>query len=268
MLASAIDPLFNAMLALGMGIARIFPCILLTPLFSFSSLKGMVRTGIVVALALFVTPTIEPQISTLSQNAWTMVGLALKEVILGLFLGLLLAMPFWLFASVGALFDNQRGALTGGQLNPTLGPDATPLGDMLRQWLGILLVLSFGLSLITQVIWDSYDLWPVDAWLPALNEAGFDDFLQRVATLFFDMVLYAGPLVLLLMLLDFCVGILSIYSPQLQATVLTVPVKCLVGLLFFILYLPTLEYLANHQLSSLRDLIPHLARILPPQGSF
>ncbi len=266
MMAAMIDPLFNALLALGMGIARIFPCVLLTPIFSFSSLKGMVRTAIVVALALFVAPTIEPQITALSLNGWAMVGLALKEVILGLFLGLLLAMPFWLFASAGALFDNQRGALTGGQLNPTLGPDATPLGDMLRQWLGILLILNFGLSLLTQVIWDSYGLWPVDAWLPLLNKVGFNDFLQRVTTLFFDIVLYAGPLVLLLMLLDFCVGILSIYSPQLQATILTVPVKCLAGVLFFILYLPTLEYLANHQLLSLHDLIPHIAHILPPQG--
>ncbi|QKJ86334.1 type III secretion protein T [Paramixta manurensis] len=268
MLASMIDSLFNAMLALGLGIARIFPCVLITPVFSFSSLKGMVRTSIVVALALFVTPTIEPQIAAMSLNAWGMVGLALKEIILGLFLGLLLALPFWLFASVGALFDNQRGALTGGQLNPTLGPDATPLGDMLRQWIIILLILSFGLSLITQVIWDSYGLWPVDAWLPALNKQGFDDFLHRVADMFVDMVMYAGPLVLLLMLLDFCVGILSIYSPQLQATVLTVPVKCLVGVLFFIIYLPTLEYLANHQLLSLRDLIPHISHILPPQGKY
>lgn len=268
MLASMLDPLFNAMLALGMGIARIFPCILLIPLFSFSSLKGMVRTAIIVALALFVTPAIEPQIIALSLNSWAMVGLALKEIILGLFLGLLLAMPFWLFASAGALFDNQRGALTGGQLNPTLGPDATPLGDMLRQWLGILLILNFSLALLTQVIWDSYSLWPVDAWLPELNKAGFDDFLQRIANMFFDIVLYAGPLVLLLMLLDFCIGILSIYSPQLQATVITVPVKCLVAVLFFILYLPTLEYLANHQLLSLRDLIPHIAKILPSAGGY
>lgn len=268
MLLSMLDPLFNGMLALSLAIARIFPCILITPIFSFSSLKGMIRTAIVVSLALFVTPTIAPQISPVTQNAWFLIGMMFKEILLGVFLGFMLALPFWLFESVGALFDNQRGALSGGQLNPALGPDATPLGNMMLQWAMILLVLGFGLSLVTQVIWDSYRLWPANAWLPALNQAGFHDFLQRVASMFVDIVLYAGPLVLLLMLLDFCIGILSIYSPQLQATVLTVPVKCLVGMLFFILYLPTLEYLANHQLIALRDLLPQLAQILPPRGTF
>lgn len=265
MLASMIDSLFTAMLALGLGMARIFPCVLIAPIFAFSTLKGMVRTAIVVSLALFITPTIVPQISALSFNAWAMVGLALKEIILGFVLGVLLALPFWLFTSVGALFDNQRGALAGGQLNPTLGPDATPLGDMLRQWFTMLLILSFGMRLVTQVIWDSYNLWPIDAWLPAFSQMGFAELLKRISNMFVDMVLYAGPLVLLLMLLDFCIGILSIYSPQLQATVLTVPVKCLAGILFFIIYLPTLEYLARHQLLSLHDLIPHLSHILPPK---
>ena len=46
------------------------------------------------------------------------------------------------------------------------------------------------------------------------------------------MVLYAGPLVGLLLLLDFAVGIISIYSPQIRATVLAIPLKCLLGLLF------------------------------------
>jgi len=126
----------------------------------------------------------------------------------------------------------------------------------------VFLVMMFGLSLVTQVIWDSYRLWPVNHLLPGLTEVGFKQLLVQVSDLFTDMVRYAGPLVLLLLLIEFAVGVISIYSPQLQANVLTIPLKCLVGVGFFILYLPVLEHLASQRFVSLHDLIPHLSDVL------
>jgi len=54
--------------------------------------------------------------------------------------------------------------------------------------------------------------------------------------------------------MDFSIAILSLYSPQLQAFVLSVPAKCLLGLLFFVLYIPTLSTLGEERLYLLRDL--------------
>jgi len=258
--------IFQGMIAVALGIARILPCLLLCPIFSFSTLRGMIRNAIAVSLALFIAPVIKPEIASILLSPWTIVGLAMKEVILGLLLGYLLAMPFWLFESVGALFDSQRGALNAGQLNPALGPDATPLGDILLRWSMVFLVITFGLSLVTQVIWDSYRLWPVNHLLPGLTEDGFKQLLVQVSDFFNDTVLYAGPLVLILLLIEFAVGIISIYSPQLQANVLSIPLKCLVGVWFFILYLPILEHLAAGKFSGLHDLIPHLDDVLKVIG--
>jgi len=262
MLAHELAFIFQGMIAVALGIARLLPCLIITPIFSFSTLRGMIRNGIAVALSLFVAPSIMPEVSGLLLNPWAIVGLAMKEVVLGLLLGYLLALPFWLFESVGALFDSQRGALNAGQLNPALGPDATPLGDILLRWSMVFLVMAFGLSAVTQVIWDSYRLWPVNHWLPGFTETGFKQFLIQVHDLFVHMVLYAGPLVLLLLFIDFAVGILSIYSPQLQANVLTIPLKCLVGVGFFILYLTILEHFAGIRFDLFHDLIPHLNDVL------
>jgi len=254
--------IFQGMIAIALGMARILPCLIITPIFSFSTLRGMIRNAIAISLSLFVAPAIKPEVANLLLNPWTITGIALKEAVLGLLLGYLLAMPFWLFEAVGALFDEQRGALNAGQLNPALGPDATPLGDILLRWSMVFLVMTFGLSAVTQVIWDSYRLWPVNHLLPGFTETGFKQFLSQVHNLFVDMVRFAGPLVLLLLLIDFAVGVLSIYSPQLQANVLAIPLKCLVGVGFFILYLPFLEHFASGRFAGLNDLIPHLAEVL------
>ncbi|WP_034913239.1 MULTISPECIES: type III secretion system export apparatus subunit SctT [Erwinia] len=249
-------------LALVLSMARIFPCLLLSPVFSFNAIKGGLRSAIVLSLALFPAPMIQQQIAINDPSMFLMAALAVKEVIIGVIIGLLMAMPFWLFESVGALFDNQRGALMGGQLNPQLGPDATPLGFLMQQTVILLLVVGLGLSTLTQIIWDSYSLWPPMQWLPLPSEAGFNVYLDLLGGIFTHIVLYAGPLVALLLLVDFSVGILSIYSPQLQATVLAMPVKCLLGMLFFVLYFPILNYVADERLFDLKDLVPQLTDIL------
>jgi len=262
MFESLLTFLFQGMIATALGMARILPCLLICPIFSFSTLRGMIRNGIAVSLSLFVAPVIQPEIAHILLSPWSIVGLGLKEVVLGLLLGYLLALPFWLFESVGALFDSQRGALNAGQLNPALGPDATPLGDILLRWSMVFLVMSFGLSLVTQVIWDSYRVWPVNHLLPGLTEGGFKQLLIQVSDFFRDMVLFAGPLVLLLLLIEFGVGIISVYSPQIQANVLAIPLKCLVGVGFFVIYLPVLEHLAGVKFSGLHDLIANLNDVL------
>ncbi|ATZ12650.1 type III secretion system export apparatus subunit SctT [Erwinia amylovora] len=262
MSSDAIHTVYQFLFALTLGAARIYPCLILMPVFSFNILKGMVRTGVVLALSLMPAIGLQAQLAVQMPDWPQLIGLILKEVTIGILLGLLLGMPFWLFQSAGALFDNQRGALIGGQLNPALGSDVTPLGLLLQQTLILLLILGIGLSGITQIIWDSYRIWPVLQWLPLPHEEGFKQYLALLADTFTHIIIYAGPLVALLLLLDFSIAILSLYSPQLQVFVLSVPAKCLVGLLFFVLYIPTLNALGEDRILQLRDLSKLLPLIL------
>lgn len=251
---SILDEIFTFVLAVGLGMARIYPCLLLTPIFSFNAIKGSLRGAIVVALALFPAPMIQSYLLLHPPSLFLFGGLLLKEVLIGIIIGLFFGMPFWLFESVGALFDNQRGALMGGQLNPQLGPDVTPLGFLMQQSTIMLLMVGIGLSSVMQVVWDSYLLWQPLDWLPFPSESGFKVYLDALGSVFTHMVLYAGPMVALLLLVDFAVGVLSLYSPQLQATVLAMPVKCLLGMLFFVLYLPILNYAIGERLFEMKDL--------------
>lgn len=127
-------------------------------------------------------------------------------------------MPFWLFESVGALLDNQRGALAGGQLNPSLGPDATPAGHLFKQLAIFLLMTSMGLGALTQVIWDSYLLWPPTVWFPLPAADGFDVFVGLLGDTFTHMMLYAAPFIAVLLLLEFGIALLGVYSQQLQVS--------------------------------------------------
>ncbi|NIL20240.1 type III secretion system export apparatus subunit SctT [Pseudomonas sp. AN3A02] len=236
------------------AMARIYPCAFLVPAFSFQHIRGLPRHVIVMVMALIPAPGIHAVMSGQDYSALMICALLLKEAALGILLGVLLAMPFWMFESVGALLDNQRGALAGGQLNPSLGPDATPIGHLFKQLVIYLLIVMLGLSVLTQVIWDSYLIWPATAWLPLPATNGFSVFLGVLGDTFTHMMLYAAPFIAVLLFLEFGFAVLGLYSPQLQVSTLATPVKSLAGLGILLLYFPLLQDLIVTRMAQPADL--------------
>ncbi|WP_308908323.1 type III secretion system export apparatus subunit SctT [Pseudomonas canadensis] len=240
--------------SLVIGMARIYPCGILVAAFCFQHIRGMPRHTLVMVMALMPAPGIHAALAGLDYSALMLAALVLKEVALGILLGGLLAMPFWMFESVGALLDNQRGALAGGQLNPSLGPDATPIGHLFKQLAIFLLITSLGLGTLTQVIWDSYLIWPPTLWFPLPAANGSDVFVDLLGDTFTHMLLYAAPFIAVLLLLEFGIALLGVYSQQLQVSTLAPPVKSLAGIGILLLYFALLEDLIVGRMSLLGDL--------------
>lgn len=240
--------------SLVIAMARIYPCAMLVAAFCFQHVRGMPRHTIVMVLALLPAPGIHAALEGQDYSALMLGALVLKEVALGLLLGVLLSMPFWMFESVGALLDNQRGALAGGQLNPSLGPDATPIGHLFKQLAVFLLMISLGLGAMTQVIWDSYLIWPATVWFPLPAANGFSLFTGLLADTFTHMMLYAAPFIAVLLLLEFGIALLGVYSQQLQVSTLAPPLKSLAGIGILLLYFALLQDLIVGRMSLLGDL--------------
>lgn len=236
------------------GMARIYPCAFLVAAFCFQHIRGMPRHAIVAVLALLPAPGIYATFADQEFSTLMLSALVLKEAALGTLLGVLLSMPFWMFEAVGALLDNQRGALAGGQLNPSLGPDATPIGHLFKELAIFLLMATLGLGALTQVIWDSYSVWPPTVWFPLPHANGFGMFLNLLGDTFTHMMLYAAPFIAVLLLLEFGVALLGLYSPQLQVSTLAPPVKCLAGIGILLLYFALFQDLIVGRLSLLDDL--------------
>lgn len=245
--------------SLVLAMARIYPCAFFVAAFCFQHLRGMPRYTIVMAMALLPAPGIHAQLKGLDLSVFMLAGLAIKEAVLGILLGLLLSMPFWMFEAVGALLDNQRGALAGGQLNPSLGPDATPIGHMFKELAIFLLMVVLGLGALTQVIWDSYLIWPPTVWFPLPAANGFSVYLDLLGNTFTHMMLYAAPFIAVLLLLEFGIALLGVYSQQLQVSTIAPPVKCLAGIGILLLYFALLQDLIVGRMSLLGDLKHSLA---------
>lgn len=243
---------FELLLGIGLAAARLVPCMFLVPAFCFRYLKGPLRYAVVIAVALLPAPSISEALTGQESNVGWIIGLLLKEVALGALLGVLLYMPFWMFASVGALLDSQRGALSGGQINPALGPDVTPMGLLFQEAMIMLLMVIGGLPLILQVIWDSYLIWPPTAWLPVFTQEGLGVLLEQLTRTLHHMLLYGAPFIAVLLLIEAAMAIISLYAQQLNVFILAMPAKSIAGIAFLLIYLPTLLELGSGELQHLK----------------
>jgi type III secretion protein T len=236
-----VDFLFTAFVGIGICIPRTMLALTFIPLFSFSEIKGGLKIAIVIAVTLPISVSTMVAIDLTHFNYVSLPFLIIKETMIGFLIGYLMAIPFWIFQSVGAMIDNQRGALSAGYNNPASGPDASMLGDLLNKVV-VLLFMEFGLfAVMFTVIIESYSVWkPLDS-MPAFYPNSYEYFIGKFSGLAEKFVLYAGPVVLVLLLVEAAFAILGTYSPQLQVYFMAMPAKALFAILILCLYFSNLS---------------------------
>lgn len=225
-----------------LGMPRLFLLVTIAPFFGASVVTGQLRAVIVIALYLPLHPlifeTVTPATAISTNMSLSVVAslalLMLKEVLLGLFLGFLVGIPFWMVQSAGALMDNQRGASNAENADILTGDQSSPMGQLLFQCLTYILYTSGSFLIILGIIYASYEIWPITQALPvkfSLNAPIF--FAERVNWLVMYMLLLAGPIVAACLLTDISLGIVNRFASQLNVYVIAMPIKS--GLASFLL---------------------------------
>ena len=138
---------------------RILALCAMLPLFNRQLLPGMLRYAICAAIGLVLVPALAPRYAVIDLGAIELVLLVAKEVFIGLVMGFLVAIPFWIFEAVGFVVDNQRGASLGATINPATGNDSSPLGILFNQAFMVFFLVGGGFMLMLTMLYDSFRLW-------------------------------------------------------------------------------------------------------------
>jgi type III secretion protein T len=244
------DGLKRTILLVSLVQARLMPLFLLLPFFNRNMVPRTAALGIAAAVGLIVVPTISP--TAVDSIDADFIFLMIKEAFLGLVLGFLCALPFWIIEGIGFIVDNQRGASMAAVINPMTGNDSSPTGMML----GMAFVTYFftigGMTLLIQVIYDSYRLWPADSYWPALNLDTGGILFSQINRLMTITLILASPVLVLMFLIEIGLALISRFAPQLQVFFLAMPIKSAVGLFMLILFVASLFDFGANMLYDLR----------------
>lgn len=209
-----------------------------------SMIPRIVKTGIIFSFALIVLPLNYNITTQYMQNSNILVSsmIGIKEVGVGIIIGIIFNMPFHIFILSGALMDAFKGSQPPYNGSFISGGEGTPTSTLLG-YLSLIIIFSSGY--FNEFIKYSlliFKTWPIHLMFPkySINDVGL--MLNMLNILFIKAVFVISPIVMISILIDLGTLVLAKQLPQVNPTMLVMPIKAIVISAFLILLINKLVF--------------------------
>lgn len=243
------DFIYPMLMAAAIGMARALGVILITPAFNRLGLTGLIRAAVAVTISIpMMLPTFEALSTMGTLSSLTIAALVVKELLIGIIIGMAFGIPFWAAEVAGELVDLQRASTMGQLLDPMGSTESSVSSTLLIITLVALFFVTGGFMVLLDGFYRSYSLWPVDAFMPVLETQAALALLSLLDQVMRIGVLMVVPLVIAMLVADLMMAYLARMAPNLHVFILSLPIK---NLLFTFLMLVYIVFLVPKMVSDL-----------------
>jgi type III secretion protein T len=232
-----------------LALARVGSALLMLPILGQSASTVLSRLLLAVPFAYFLVAT---GVVTGYNGNWLI--LITKEVAIGMLLGFIWALPFYAIETVGHLIDFQTGLTFTQTVDPFLGEQAGISATMFTRAFATIFVVAGGFAMMLDVLFTSYRIWPALATWPQFGAVTLGVLVFEQASLFTLALLFAAPVMVVLLLVEFAAGIVSKAAQGMDLQGFLLAAKTWLGWLLIMLSLP-------YVLGRLVELLPSLAAL-------
>lgn len=256
-----------AAISMALVAPRVIVCLVLLPGFGLNVLTGPARYMAAMGIAL---PAALPTFYYVQATPPDFIhagALALKEAMVGLLLGIMTTIPFWVVQSVASILDSQRAAVQVQANNSAVDRDASALGGMLIQ-AAVIVMIQAGLFVsLGRILIESYAIWPAHSFTPPFEPGQIDVLIKRFGEMFWHIIVYGAPVIIPLLFIEFAFAMVGVFASNLQVTASSAPIKSLVGLFMVLAFWPTLSHYLAGDFARLLDIVSELLQLGPrPSG--
>jgi type III secretion protein T len=255
----------RTIILLGIVQARMVPLLLMLPFMSRNLVPRTVTFGIAAGLGLVVVPIL-PDSLVVNVDAGLLFVIA-KEAMVGVIVGFVCAIPFWVMEAVGFIVDNQRGASMAATINPLTGHDTSPVGMLLNMAFITFFFAVGGLAVLLDVIYHGYRLWPPDTFWPVFDLNSGTVIFEQINRLVLLSLLLSSPALVIMFMAELGLALVSRFAPQLQVFFLAMPIKSALGIFVLVIYASTLFEFGADYLRDLRNWTGRLDQVLGGSAS-
>ena len=188
-------PLEPYILAAAFALARMLAVMTVFPVFDRLGVTGFIRNTIAVVVSIPLIPMIAAHLGGEQLSLGLIAALLLKEVIVGLVVGLVLAVPLYAAEAAGDMLDLQRGSSSATLSDPLGATQANITGTLLALIIIALYFASGCFDLTLRAIYDSYGIWPVRRFLPLFSREAGGLLLSLLDTIVATGLMLVGPIV-------------------------------------------------------------------------
>ncbi|HLR40980.1 MAG TPA: flagellar biosynthetic protein FliR [Virgibacillus sp.] len=235
---------------------RVIAFFVTLPLFSYRTIPMPFKIGFSFFLALIMFYTVDASGVQVDEMY---IFLLVKEILVGLFIGLIAYMILAAVQIAGGFIDFQMGFAIANVIDPQTGAQS-PLTGQYFYIIALLFLLSVdGHHLLIDGIFYSYHFIPIDAFIPFKDGTIADFVIDTFNKMFLIAFQMSIPIVGCLFLVDVALGIIARTVPQLNVFVVGLPLKIFVSfiviLVFLSLYIVLVKVLFETMFNTMRGLM-------------
>ena len=219
---------------------RVSGLFVLSPILSHRTIPPMAKIGLVLLFSVLITATLQATPIAPVESLVELLGMAFKEILVGLVIGLVFTILFMALYMAGELVGYQVGFAMATVLDPTTQSNQS---IMTQLWLVIatLIFLSInGHNLIISALADSYKV--IQPGLVAMTASAGELIIKYTAYVFVLGLKMAAPVMVTLFLTDISLGVVAKMMPTMNVFFVGFPLKIGVGLTVLAMSLPIFAY--------------------------
>ncbi|GGE65422.1 flagellar biosynthetic protein FliR [Priestia taiwanensis] len=217
--------------------ARVSAFLITMPIISYRTIPNTHKIG----LAFFLAVSMTTNMDAIPLNIdMVYLLLVMKEVVIGLVIGLFAYMIISGIQIAGGLIDFQMGFAMANVLDPQTGAQVPLMGQYLNYFTWLMLLTVDAHHLLFDGIYYSTEFMPITQFTSAFGEEGFILLVVKSFSAMFVIAFQmALPIVGSVLLVDIAIGILGRTVPQLNLFVVGYPVKIFVSFVLLIVTMST-----------------------------
>lgn len=215
-----------------------------------SGTPNMFKVAFSIFMSIIVSFTINVDVNI--ATTLDLINYIVMEITTGLVLGYITSICFNSLKIAGSLIDLQIGISMANIYDPNSKEQSTIIENIMY-WMGIMIFFSMnGHHRLIEGIQQSFKLIPIGESILSNN---FTYIINVFVQCFIIGFKIAVPVVLALIITDLIMGLISRSVPQLNVMVIGMPLKVLVGIMFFIIALPFILNEVHNLLNKIPDIL-------------
>lgn len=243
-------------------LVRVSALVMTAPFFSYNSIPMRVRAAMSVFLSL-ICISITPVIPLHYVGVVGYSVLILKEMLLGITLGLMCNMCFHIVSFSGQLMDMEMGLSMASMFDPMTNSQISVTGNLYNYALMLMMVVTNMHYYIIRAIADSFSYFNVGkAVVPILSLKNL--VVDFIGNYFIIAVRIVLPVFCCMLLINVVLGVLAKAAPQMNMFVVGLQIKVLVGLIILVLVIQSFPMVADYIFGEMKQIITNVIHIFTP----
>lgn len=217
---------------------RVVAMLISSPVFSMRQIPAFIKVALSLIIGYMMSSTMIAANFVMPGSNIEFLIVCSKELLVGLIIGFIATLIFNAVRSSAQMMDFSIGFSMSSYYDPSTSSTSTVL-ERLFNWIALMIFLSFNFHhVLIEAIIKSFEIIPPGVM--AFNSNVFTHIVSIFSHSFLVSIQLAAPIIIVLFLTDFTLGLISRAVPQIHIFILGMPIKVLAGLLAISIILPGL----------------------------